>query len=84
MAKFTYVVDRAFKLVEPVTFHPTPELKGEAVTLAAGDEVVYRGPVELDGKARYGFVKDGAKLYSADRALLDRALEENYDELVKP
>jgi hypothetical protein len=84
VAKFTYVVDRAFKLVEPITFSPTPELKGDAVSLAAGDEVVYRGPIDLGGTRRYAFVKDGAKLFCGDRALLDRALEENYDEMVKP
>lgn len=84
MAKFTYVVDRAFKLVEPVTFHPDVALRGAGVALAVGDEVVYRGPIELDGKVRYAFTKDGAKLFSADRPLLDRALNENYDELVKP
>jgi hypothetical protein len=84
VAKFTYVVDRAFKLVEPVTFHPDVALQGAGVPLAVGDEVVYRGTIEFDGKVRYAFVRDGAKLFSADRPLLDRALHEEYDELVKP
>jgi hypothetical protein len=84
VAKFTYVVDREFKLVEPVTFFPDLELQGQAVTLNPGDSVVYRGVIEIGGKGRYTFDHQGQKLFSPDRAALDRGLDENYDELVKP
>ena len=84
MAKFTYVVDREFKLVEPVTCYPDVDLKGAAVTIPPGESLVYRGLIELDGKGRYAFVHQGKKVFCPDRAALDRGLEENYDELVKP
>lgn len=84
MAKFTYVVDREFKLVEPVTFYPDVDLKGTPVTLNPGDSVVYRGVIDIDAKGRYTFDHQGKKLFCPDRAALDKGLEENYDELVKP
>ena len=84
MAKFTYMVDRVFNVVEPVTCYPDVELKGESFTLNPGDTVVYRGVIELGGKGRYTFDADGRKAFCADRAAVDKGLTENFDELVRP
>ena len=84
MAKFTYQVDRVHNVVEPLTFNTKVELNGEAVTLNPGETVVYKGVIEIDGKGRYTFVHGDRRVFSPDRSALDKGLEENFDELVKP
>ena len=84
MAKFTYMVDRVYNVVEPVTVYPDVELKGEPFTLNPGDTLVYRGVIELGGKGRYTFDHNGRKAFCPDRTALDKGLEENFDELVRP
>ena len=85
MAHFTFQVDREHTLVEPIPFHPDVTLKGEAFTLEAGEAVIYRGLIEIDGKPSWTFLlKDGRKAYSGNREQLEKGLVENYDALAQP
>lgn len=81
---FTYLVDHVHTLLTPLALHADLALQTPAETLPAGEAIVYRGTVELDGKTRYVFTHQGAKRYTADRAALDAALVEDYDALVQP
>lgn len=80
---FTFLVDRAHTLVAPLALHADLALSTPAETLPAGETLVYRGVVELEGKPRYVFTHQGAKRYTADRQALEGALVEDYDALVQ-
>ena len=83
MAKFTFQVDRTHQVTAPITLFPTVELTGEAFEVPEGERVVYRGIVELGGIARFTFDLTGRKGWTSDRARLENALVECYDELVQ-
>ena len=84
MASFSFQVDRAYAVRKPIRLHPDVELKGAAAEVADG-QVVYRGTIELPGAGGVRFTFDGpnGKGYTTDRAQLEGALEECYDELIK-
>lgn len=83
MAKFSFVVDREYQVVNPLQFYGNWDLKGETFGVQPGDKVVYKGVVELAGSVRYHFLVEGKKAYAQDRALLEDALSENYDALIQ-
>lgn len=84
MPKFNFQVDRAYRVLTPFKLSPTVELMGEPFEPAVGQDVIYRGLVEIDHKARHVFVVDGRKGYTIERAQFENALEERLDELVQP
>lgn len=85
MAHFTFQVDREHTLTQPTAFHPDVTLTGAPFTLEAGEAVIYRGLIEIDGVPRWTFLlKDGRKAYSKDRQALEQGLVENYDALAQP
>ncbi|HEY9723628.1 MAG TPA: hypothetical protein V6D47_16575 [Oscillatoriaceae cyanobacterium] len=76
MASFNFTVDRLYRATAPLTF--TADLFGESVPIAPGDQLVYRGLVEIDGVNHYVFETD-RRLSTRERTTLD-ALEENTEE----
>lgn len=83
MAHFSFVVDRAYQVKNPLTLYTDLALAGEAVTLNPGDSLVYRGVIEIEGVPRYTFDHAHRKLYTRQRPEIVDGLEENYDELVQ-
>lgn len=83
MATFAFQVDRVYSVLSALTLFPNAELNGESFGVAPGDEVIYRGLVELDGVPRYAFDVQGRKGYTKDRAVLETGLRKNDDELAK-
>ena len=83
MAKFTFLVDRLHQVVAPIALETTLKAGGETVTLSPGETVVYRGVIELGGVPHYTFDHQARKLFTRDRAQLENALEERYDELLQ-
>ena len=78
-ARFSFQIDRPNAISQSLALRPDLDLRGEPVTVESGESVVYRGTVELGGEPRYVLEYGGRKLYTRDRAALEKSLAENYD-----
>jgi hypothetical protein len=83
LTTFNFTVDREYKVLAPLTLHPTAELQGEAFTAQPGESLVYTGMVIIDGVPRYCLKQPGRKGYTRDREAVVRGLSENYDALMQ-